>query len=146
MEGICAICGQRKNVHKNREVGKAVCQSCYSKARYRNPSTHEKCSKCGGVKPVTIRTETGEAICYNCYHKSRYPNLHEHKKCSQCGKGTWGKRRNEIGEAICSRCYCKGHHRCKIGECAKCEETKVIQALGLCYACYQRQRRAKAKS
>ncbi|MEK7124141.1 MAG: hypothetical protein AAB877_00430, partial [Patescibacteria group bacterium] len=89
------VCGKRKNVHKNRVSGKAVCPACYQK----DPSTHEQCSECREVKPVKARTEDGKAVCPACYRRS------------------------------------------KVGKCNECKKTKVIQALGLCYGCYQLQRR-----
>lgn len=105
MERICDVCQKpKKDVFQSSKTGKDICLNCHNMARYRDPSTHEKCSNCGGVKPVKIRNELGEAICFACYQRS------------------------------------------KIGTCVKCgEEDKVIQALGCCYACYQSQRREKAK-
>ncbi|MDP2816499.1 MAG: hypothetical protein Q8O19_07455, partial [Rectinemataceae bacterium] len=82
MNGTCDVCGQRRIVRKNRKTSKAICPNCYQMARYRDPSTHEKCFECGEVKPVATRSETGKAICQNCYRKD--PSTHE--KCFECGE------------------------------------------------------------
>jgi hypothetical protein len=66
------------------------------------------------------------------------PKSNYNPKGVRCGGVKHVVMRNKSGKAICSACY----QRSKVGECAKCKETKVIQALGLCYCCYQRQRRA----
>ncbi len=99
MKGICDVCGRQRTVHRNCKSGKAICHNCGQMARYRDPSTHERCFECGKVKPVAMHNEFGKAICHACYQRS------------------------------------------KVDRCAECKETKVIQALGRCYGCYQRQRR-----
>jgi len=137
VEGICSVCKQEKNVH-HRNSGKPICYSCYSLARHRDPSTHEECSQCGKVKPVSTRTGSGKPICYSCYGLARDRDPSTHEECSQCGKVKPVSTRTGSGKPICYSCY----HRSNVGKCAECKEKKIIQALGLCYACYQKQRRA----
>ena len=118
------------------DSGKPICPNCYQTARYRDPSTHEKCSECGQVKSVAVRNKLDQPICHNCYRKD--PSTHE--RCSECGELKPVTMRTKAGP-ICSACYQRG----RVGLCARCKEMKVIQALGLCYACYQNQRRASIR-
>ena len=91
------------------------------------------CKLCEQVRTVYKNRKSGELICDAC---RRNPSNHE--KCSECGMVKPVAKRNESGKATCSAC----RNRSNISRCAKCGETKVIQALGLCYGCYQYQRRA----
>lgn len=134
MQGTCSVCKQYKTVCKNRKFGKEICQNCYRRSRYQDPSIHECCSVCGKIKPVRARNKSGKAICYACDRKD--PT--RHKKCSKCKKVKHVHTRTESGKALCQSC----HQRTKVGQCRECQKTKVIQAFRLCYACYQRQRRA----
>ena len=96
------------------------------------------CDLCGQLRTVHKNRKTGEAICSRCYQADYYRDFSTYDRCFSCGKIKQVATRNEAGKAICSVCY----RRSKIGECAECKETKVIQAFGLCYGCYQHQRRA----
>ena len=140
MKGTCDTCRQSRTVHKDRNTGKAICTRCHGTARYRDSSTHEKCFVCDKVKAVGVRNETGKAICMNCCATARRRDSSTHEQCFVCDRVKAVVTRNEDGKAICESC----HRRGKINKCAECEKTKVIQALGLCYACYQSQRRTKA--
>jgi len=92
------------------------------------------CDVCRKRRTVHRNRRSGKAICPNCYRKD--PSTHQ--KCFECGEVKPVKARNETGKAICNNCY----QRSKVGKCTECKKTKVIQALGLCRACYQRQWRA----
>ncbi len=138
MENSCDVCEQRKVVRRNQKTGTAICQNCYGIARYKDTSLHEKCFECGEVKHVAGRDEGGLAICPNCYQRARYKDTSLHEKCLKCDEVKPVARRSETGRAICNTCQ----QRSRIGSCKECLQTTVIQALGLCYACYQRKRRA----
>ena len=60
--------------------------------------------------------------------------------CGVCGQQKQVRRIRGTDWLICKNCYKKS--KAKVGECARCRKTKVIQAFGLCFNCYQRQRRA----
>ena len=130
MQGICKACGQSKTVHKNRKTGKLVCKNCY----YDHFAWQEKCSKCNDVGRIACR-KGKKIVCSKCYHKSYAPPRQE---CSRCHK-TKPVENWDGDQPVCGVCYKKS----RIGECAECKKKKVIQALGLCYACYKRRHRAK---
>src|SRR6266567_1809082 len=75
-------------------------------------------------KPVAAR----RAVCGKCHRKDRAA----HEKCVVCGRLKGVATRTESGKAICLACY----RRSRIGKCARCKRTRVIEALGLCYVCY----------
>lgn len=131
MEDICSICKEHKRARFNLKAGKLICHNCYT----RDPSMHEKCSKCRKVKLVAMHTESGKAICHNCYRKDS--SIYE--RCLRCGEVKQVVMRTKYGRPICLNC----RQRSKVGKCAECGKKKVIQALGLCYGCYQYQRRAR---
>ena len=97
------------------------------------------CNVCGRRKVVHKNRRSGKAVCPACYAIARYYDPSTHEQCSECREVKPVAMRTEDGKAVCPACY----RRSKIGKCAKCKETKTIQALGLCYGCYQSQRRVK---
>lgn len=106
----------------------------YHKRRYHNPSLYRECYMCGRNKPVRMRFGKNEAVCPNCYQKYFYtPPV---STCSKCGHIKPVAKYTDDGKPICRNCYHK-----KMGFCAKCGKEKIIQALGLCYGCYQKHRR-----
>ena len=123
MNGTSSICEQPQVVHEIQKY----------KYRYQDPDNHEKCSRCGNVRYVAERTLEGP-VCQNCC--ARDPTKRE--KCSQCHEVKRVAERTPEGP-ICIICY----HKNNIGICKSCEKEKVIQALGLCYACYKRHQRNK---
>lgn len=131
MGDICSVCKEPKRVRFNLKTGKLICNNC----RYvRDPSMHKKCSKCKKVKPVAAHTNYGRPICHNCYGK----DVSIYESCFKCGEVKQVVIRTNDGKPICENCY----QRSRVGKCTGCRKRKVIQAFGLCYACYQSQRRA----
>ena len=115
----------------------------YCRRRYYNKKTHRKCCVCGKVKPVRMRLEEyGErkAVCPNCYAKYFY--IPPTSMCYMCNSEKPVAKYSENGLPICHNCNNK-----KItGACRMCGQEKIIQAMGLCYGCYKKQRRAKAQN
>ena len=108
----------------------------YYKLRYHDPSTYRKCYICGRKKPVRMRIGKKGAVCPICYQKYYYtPPKSICYKCRQLRPVT---KYTDDGKPICHNCCNK-----KIGFCSECREEKRIQALGLCYGCYQRRRRRR---
>jgi len=132
MKGICSICRKEKNVKRNRKTGQLVCSSCYKREFYKPPQ--EKCSCCGRVKLVALRLKDGRGVCQVCYRRKFHL-----EECVYCKEVKPVAVRSKDGKPTCEVCY----QQMRVGQCVECKKTRIIQALGRCYACYQGQRRAK---
>jgi hypothetical protein len=137
----CTGCGKMKWVAARRS-GEPVCADCCLRLWPRDPSRYKKCRACGMMGPVTSYNKVGEPICRKCYLIARRLDPSLRRRCSQCGKLKEVRGRTKTGEAICAVCY----QHSKTGTCVACGIRGVIQALGRCYRCYQRHRRARIRS
>jgi len=99
------------------------------------------CSVCKERKLVHRNRKTGKRICHNCYQMASYRDPSMHEKCSKCEEVKPVAMRTKAGKPICPACYQQN----RVGRCTNCGQDKVIQACGLCYACYQNQRRASIR-
>lgn len=124
----------KKRLRSGRIKGLTVAE--YYKSRYHDPSTYRKCRICGRIKQVRMRVGKNGAICPACYQRCFYTP--PESICSKCGRSKPVAKYTDDGKPMCHTCY---NYNKKIGFCAKCGEEKNIQALGLCYGCYQKRRR-----
>lgn len=92
-----------------------------------------KCFCCLKKKEVHRDRKSEKLICTYCYRKIYFVI-----ECFECKEKAILAAYNEKGRPLCSKCY----KETIFGPCKDCGETRILQALGLCYKCYQRQRRA----
>lgn len=92
------------------------------------------CSICGRERTVYKNRRLKVNVCTLCFRK----DAHNQKPRSACGDVKAVAAGIKSGQPICHSCY----QQSKVGICDECKQTKVIQALGKCYGCYQRKRRS----
>lgn len=95
------------------------------------------CSRCESRSFVFVSRRLGKPLCQYC----RNILFATRAICVQCGKRDRIHSHDDDGNPLCQNCYQKS----RVGKCDGCGKNKIIQGLGFCYACYQRQRRQKKK-
>ncbi len=67
----CFLCNRFKPVAARSANGQPICNTCFQRARYHNPTRHETCIGCKKMKPVAARTESDGPLCASCNNKSK---------------------------------------------------------------------------
>lgn len=121
MKGICGICGKEKALKKCLKLGIMICDGCrkedccrcgrfkpvaertkrgpicnpcFQRERYHNPTKHRRCSKCGFLKSVSTYDNKGKPLCDACRVGSKIA------VCSGCNREKKIKARG-----FCGSCY-----------------------------------------